>query len=102
MKDLELKYCFTENRKMQNPSMCPHFNYNNHPVFKMLTGDETDGYLFCNKADKIIKEVKSEKVFTRIKGTEIGKEKEAIFEFISKIIGNVEAPEWCPLKKGAK
>jgi len=56
MKDLELKYCFVENREKQNPATCPNFNYNNHPAFKMLGGDETDGYLFCNKANRVIKE----------------------------------------------
>lgn len=99
MKDLELEYCFVENREKKNPAMCPHFNFNNHPVFKMLTGDETDGYLFCNKADRVIREVKIDETWGRMRSIPGPVETKDFLPVLNKVIGDIEAPKWCPLKK---
>jgi hypothetical protein len=103
MKDLELKYCIVENREKQNPAKCPHFNFNNHPGFKMFTGDTTEGYIFCNKADRVIEEVKIDEVLEKMRNipdsTETKDSLEKFVEKLFKVIGDVEAPKWCPLKK---
>jgi len=103
MKDLKLEYCFLENREKQTPAMCPHFNFNNHPAFKMFTSDVTDGYLFCNKADRVIRKVKIKvkinEILERMRRSPSPAMTEEFLPVLNKVIGDIEAPKWCPLKE---